>query len=144
MAEFKEGDTIRQKEYCSDVEEGEICVLHYGSKTGNDRNLLFAWGKRTNANCSCSHNWELISHRKEEKMEKMKFGVKFEESSDPVEFFETQKEAEERINELLDKPEVNKSEVYLFEVGRTWKVKRPVTFELVEVGEKKGRGRPKK
>ncbi len=80
---------------------------------------------------------------KEVTMENAKFGTKFEEDQDPVEFYKTRKEAEERINELLDDLDVNKSEIYLFEVGKVWKVERPITFKLIELVKKVKKGRPK-
>jgi len=60
----------------------------------------------------------------EVKMENVNYGIKFEETGnpikfkeagDPVEFFETKKAAEERITELLDNPDVQKTKIYLFE-----------------------------
>lgn len=63
-------------------------------------------------------------------MKEIKFGIKYDIGGDPIELFETRQEAEERITELLDKPSVDKSSIYLFEVGRSWKVVRPVSFEL--------------
>ena len=70
---------------------------------------------------------------KEVSMDKAKFGVKYEKSSDPVEFFETKKEAEKRIVQLLDDVTVDKTSVYLFEVGKVWEVERPISYTLKEV-----------
>ncbi len=64
-------------------------------------------------------------------MKNYKWGVKYEEDSDPIELFKTKKEAEEFISELLDKPSVVKSKIYLFEIGKVFKVNRPVRFDLV-------------
>ena len=69
---------------------------------------------------------------KEVAMKDIKWGVKFDVGGDPVEFFKTKKEAEKRIVELLDESDVDKSEIYLFEVGEKFKVDRPVNFELVK------------
>jgi hypothetical protein len=66
-------------------------------------------------------------------MNKMHFGIKFEESTDPVEFFETEKEAKKRIEELLDSSSVNKQSIYLFEIGKMYTVKRPINFDLVQI-----------
>jgi hypothetical protein len=74
-----------------------------------------------------------IISRKEVKMKNVKYGVKYDRSTDPVEFFETKKEAEKRITELLDDNDVKKTTICLFEVGEVWEVTRPVTYELVKV-----------
>ena len=70
---------------------------------------------------------------KEVKMDKAKFGIKYDRDEDPVEFFETTKEAEKRIKELLGEDDVDKESIYLFEVGNKWKVDQPVKYDLVEV-----------
>jgi len=62
MQNFKEGDYVRIKHYCSEVEEGEICQLKYGSKSGSVMNKLFAHGKISS--CACQDNWELVSETK--------------------------------------------------------------------------------
>lgn len=50
-----------------------------------------------------------------------------------VEFFKTKKEAQKRIEQLLDDSEVDKTSIRMFEVGKVWEVNRPVSYELVEV-----------
>jgi len=70
---------------------------------------------------------------KEIKMKDVKFGIKFETDEDPVEFFKTQKEAEKRIQELLEDSEVKKNEIYMFEIKNLWQVSRPVSFKLVDL-----------
>ena len=58
---FKEGDVVKLKNSCTNCNEGEICTLHFGTKTGSDIENLFAWGAGGNANCSCKYNWVLIT-----------------------------------------------------------------------------------
>lgn len=69
----------------------------------------------------------------EEPMKDMKFGIKYDRDVDPVEFFKTKKEAQKRIEQLLDDSEVDKTSISLFEVGKIWEVKRPVSYKLLEV-----------
>ncbi len=126
--DFKEGDTIKMNGSCSGNETGDICVLHMGAKDGTNKDKLFAWG---HGGCSCHYQWTLIKHFKEVTMDKIKWGIKYEQSSDPVEFFSDKKEAEKRIRELLKDKTVNLEEVYLFEVGTVYQVSVPVTYKLV-------------
>jgi hypothetical protein len=75
---------------------------------------------------------DIVLAGKEIKMKDTKWGVKYEMGSDPVEFFKTRKKAEERIFELMDDKEVVKSSIYLFEVAKIYKAKRPIAFILEE------------
>lgn len=70
---------------------------------------------------------------KEVPMLKAQFGIKYDRDTDPVEFFATRKDADKRIQELLEDSEVDKTSIVLFEVGKKWEVKRPVSYELKEV-----------
>ena len=70
---------------------------------------------------------------KEAKMDKVKFGIKYDRDEDPVEFFKTKKEAEKRVEEILQDNEVDKTSIYLLEVGKKWKVSQPVSYELTEL-----------
>lgn len=71
--------------------------------------------------------------RKEITMENAKWGIKYDRDTDPVEFFKTKKKAQDRISELLDDNGVVKSSIYLFEVGKVFKVERPIAYKLVIV-----------
>lgn len=61
---FKEGDVVKLKNSCTRCEQGEICTLHFGTKSGGGIETLFAWGAGIEANCSCEYNWELITKSK--------------------------------------------------------------------------------
>jgi hypothetical protein len=111
-----------------------ICQ-NYKAGTSCDDKLGYAhsWVV-TNSNDLQGHmHIKTIISRKEVKMKNVKYGVKYDRSTDPVEFFETKKEAEKRITELLDDNDVKKTTICLFEVGEVWEVTRPVTYELVKV-----------
>ena len=62
-----------------------------------------------------------------------KYGVKYDKDIDPVELFKTLKEAKERVEELLDDEGVDKKEIYLFEIGKVFKIDRPVKYNLIEI-----------
>ena len=62
-----------------------------------------------------------------------KYGVKYDKDIDPTEFFKTLKEAKERVEELLDDEGVDKKEIYLFEIGKVFKIDRPVKYNLIEI-----------
>ena len=68
---------------------------------------------------------------RKEPMIKMKYGLKYDKDTDPIEVFETKKEATERINELLQDSSV--SNIILFEIGKQWKIKTPTKYELEEI-----------
>lgn len=117
---FKDGDRVKIKVACVGTEVGEIYTLE--RKNGD----LFAGG------CCDQDYWELLGSRKEASMKNWKWGVKYEEDEDPVEFFKTKKEAEKYVEELLDRSGVDKNEIYLFQISEVFKVKRPTRFELVK------------
>lgn len=71
--------------------------------------------------------------RKGVTMKDAKWAIKYDRDEDPVEFFKTKPKAQKRLEVLLDDYEVDKEEIYLFQVGKVWKVERPIDYELVEV-----------
>lgn len=66
-------------------------------------------------------------------VDKAKYGVSWEENGDPTAYFKTLKGANDKIQELLDRPEVDKNTIYFFEVKGLKKVVKPIKYELVEV-----------
>jgi hypothetical protein len=76
-------------------------------------------------------NCSLVSE--EVNMKNARWGIKFEQDCDPVEFFKTEKDARKRIGELLSNRLIDRNSVYLFEVGKCYKVEIPVDFKLMEV-----------
>ena len=68
---------------------------------------------------------------KEVTMDKASWGIKYEVSGDPVEFFETRKAADERLKAILQETRTDKNSVYLFEVGKVYKAELPIKYELV-------------
>ena len=136
---FKVGDTVKLKNYDKyrDYREhrGEIATIE--SAIYDD---MFDYGIDwvDGEHSSVKKNnlillWEAGNKPKEVKMDKAKFGIKYDRDEDPVEFFETTKEAEKRIKELLGEDDVDKESIYLFEVGNKWRVDQPVKYDLIEV-----------
>lgn len=80
MPNFKEGQKVKILKNCIDCVEGEIATLHYGSKGGDNKEYLFAWGKGENANCSCEKNWELV--KEEKTLENLEVGDLVERDGD--------------------------------------------------------------
>ena len=124
---FHPGQKIRMKEECGGhIRKGEICILHWGIQDGRYKNDLWAWGQESE--CGCKSNWQLIG--KEVSMKDIKYGIKYDQDEDPTEYFETKKEAEKRIGELIEDSAV--SNIYLFGISNVLKVKVPKGFELVK------------
>ena len=129
---FKVGDTVKLKSYAVYADyrrhRGEIATIESAIRDDVfDYGIEWVDGERSNVE---KNNLILL---KEVKMDKAKFGIKYDRDEDPVEFFETTKEAEKRIKELLGEDDVDKESIYLFEVGNKWKVDQPVKYDLVEV-----------
>ena len=112
---FKVGDKVRVKERCSGAVKDTVYVLEY-----TEFKEL-----RAGEHCTCENNWILVSKSTEVKMDKAKWGVKYDRDEDPIEFFDSRKEAEKRIDELLEDDEVEKDSIWLFVVGDKYKVERP-------------------
>ena len=80
---------------------------------------------------------------KKDIMKDAKFGVTWEDNLDqtdrldPTEFFTTREAADKGIAELLEKFDVTKDSIYLFEVGKVYKATRPISYKLVEVKDRK-------
>ena len=142
---FKEGDLISctidgtfvkeakiHREYCGYGYHWFICQnLKKGVGCKNRLGYKFSW-----ISVDDNQVWVGITNiklLKEVKMDKAKFGIKYDRDEDPVEFFETRKEADKRIKELLGEDDVDRESIYLFEVGNKWKVDQPVKYDLVEV-----------
>ncbi len=66
---------------------------------------------------------------KEAPMKKMKWGISYELDSDPVELFATRKEADERIEDLIDE---GAQKIYLFEISKVYKIVK-TGFEVKEI-----------
>ncbi len=68
-------------------------------------------------------------------MRDQKWGIVFDMGLriDPIELFATKKDAESRIEELLDDHEVRKNKIYLFEISKWFQVTRPIRYSLVEL-----------
>ena len=64
---------------------------------------------------------------------KAKYGLSYEVNGDPVEFFNSFNNAKKRIEELLDKGDVDKNSIYIFEIINIKKVKRLVQFDLLKL-----------
>ena len=64
-------------------------------------------------------------------MKKLSWAVKYDKDVDPTEYFETKKDAMERIEELVKESDV--SNIVLFHIDKSWTVKTPIKFELEEV-----------
>lgn len=141
---FKVGDRVRLIESLASFDknaEGEIYEIDGHSigvcfdikRRGHD---LGNYGKK----CEYGRGWyvqendiELIKTESEVPMKDIKYGVKYDRDTDPVEFFKSKPQAKKRIQELLDDPEVKKESIYLFQVGKVEKVQRLQNFELVKV-----------
>lgn len=64
MTQFKEGDLVKIKEFCSGCGAGKVYPLHWGTKGGEEKDELYAWDETVEADlggCSCQDNWELVS-----------------------------------------------------------------------------------
>ena len=68
---------------------------------------------------------------KTDKSQKLTWAVKYDKDVDPTEYFETKKEAMERIEELVKDSMI--SNIVLFHIDKSWNVKTPTKFELEEV-----------
>ena len=125
---FNDGDIIELTADCSlrEGKKGQKYTLR-----SIDGTLYAQTGK--SRGCACEEKWKLVSKHKEVHMNKIKFGVKYDRNGDPVELFESRKEADKRIEQLLEDSSVDKSSICLFEVGKIWEVQRPVTYKLVEM-----------
>lgn len=137
---FKVGDRVKLvKVHKNWVSEETKFLGKPGIISNNDDSDVRVEVKFDNEELNDGYNYfyeyqlELISHSKEVSMLKAKYGIKYDRDTDPVEFFQTKKDADKRIAELLDDAEVDKSSIVLFEVGKRWEVKRPVSYELKEV-----------
>ena len=126
---FKVGDKVEYRESCPSCYCRKGDVKRLSKDSDGDLCVRDVYGF---ADCWRDDLWKLVSG-KEVSMKDCKWGVKYERDEDPVEFFKTRKLAEERVVELLDDGEVDKSEIYVFEVGETFKVDRPVNFKLIKV-----------
>jgi len=85
---------------------------------------------------------ELEPIEKEVTMKDAKFGLKYERDEDPTEYFKTEKELNERVEELLDDDFVDKKKkIYKFDISNVQELVRPVNFDWVSIN---GRGCPKK
>lgn len=128
---FKVGDRVKTSCVDSEILPNVVCELHMGDSHGYSKNQLHAWDNKGN-HCVHQECWKKVS-ASEESMRKIKYGVKYDRDTDPVEFFKSKPQAKKRIQELLDDPEVKKESIYLFQVGKVEKVQRLQNFELVKV-----------
>ncbi len=113
---------------CQNRRDGAICKKKLGYR--------YSWKVLEDADIDKYSSMSILSivpFGKEVTMKNAKFGVKYDRSGDPVEFFETKKLAEKRVEELLDDRDVNKTSIFLFEVGDVYEIKRPASFELVKL-----------
>lgn len=124
----------------------KICEWFEGVVGEVNENYFYVWvdnkwdeGERVNWIISRNNKKaEVIILNKEDSMKNMKYGVAYEQSGDLTEYFKTEREAKERIEELLKDSSVSK--IYLFEIANLCEVVRN-EYKLVPVEK---RGRPRK
>jgi len=138
MKEFHVGDKVKGIKENRIPISGKIIEFRYenNEKIADilDENGVTTWS------CKCigkkiATGWKYWDKkhffRKEVSMEHMKFGIKYERETDPIELFPTRKDAEERLKDLLNDRSVLRGSLYLFEIGKIYKIQTNVSYEQV-------------
>jgi hypothetical protein len=126
MDNFKVGDIVRMKSYCSNCEEGSTYPLHDGDSNGSSKGTLFAWDEKVKgtlaSGCSCQDKWVLLPKAENKKPPTANFLLRFDANSHEVEEFETLPSLRARLKELAKDSAINKDSFRVYEVKKTYKV----------------------
>jgi len=126
---FKVGDRVKSvSDEDIDIKIGSIFTV-----LGVDEDLIIFNDLGGDRRRRFSKDYTLVKGGsvKTDKPQKLTWAVKYDKDVDPTEYFETKKEAIERIEELVKESVV--SNIFLYHIDKSWTVKTPIKFELEEV-----------
>lgn len=127
--EFKVGDRVKviaETFSCTNEDIGKFGIIKevdgntYTTSIGNN-----LWHREDGL--------KKVSNFKEVSMKNATWAVCYDRNGDPTEYFKSKKDAEKRIQELLEEIDVDKKSIYLFSIKEKYHVERPLQYELVSV-----------